>query len=98
MAENPTSSRTMNRTFGAPSGAFGGSNGDQSGVESRMSVLMTPPNGLADMATISSRPAGAQGPAAGCGLVGPYRAGWRPGPTPSSSDPSEVAISARGDR
>jgi hypothetical protein len=35
------------RTFGAPSGAFGGMNGSQSGVESRMSVLMTPVNGVA---------------------------------------------------
>src|SRR5580692_11391530 len=46
MAENPTSSSTMQTTFGAPSGALAGSNGSQSGVESRMSTLIVPLNGL----------------------------------------------------
>src|SRR5581483_5313721 len=32
--------------FGAPVGAFGASNGAQSGVESRISTLMTPLNGI----------------------------------------------------
>src|SRR5208283_3245485 len=45
-AEKPTSSRTMRTTFGAPAGAFGGSNGLQSGTESRISMLITPWNGL----------------------------------------------------
>jgi hypothetical protein len=46
IAENPTSSSTMYRTLGAPSGATGCMYGAQSGTESRMSMLMTPWNGL----------------------------------------------------
>src|SRR5215470_4363897 len=46
MAENPTSSSTMQTTLGAPSGAVGGSKGVQSGTESLMSMLMVPLNAL----------------------------------------------------
>ena len=46
IAENPVSSSTMYRTLGAPSGATGCMYGAQSGTESRMSMLMTPWNGL----------------------------------------------------
>src|SRR3954467_7795912 len=46
MAEKPTSSSTTYRTLGEPGGAFGCSYGAQSGVESRMSRLMVPLNGV----------------------------------------------------
>src|ERR1022692_4664222 len=46
MAENPTSSSTMETTLGAPAGAVGGSNGVQSGTESLTSTLIVPLNGL----------------------------------------------------
>src|SRR6266480_7542063 len=46
MAAKPTSSQTMKRTLGAPSGAVGCSYGSQSGLESRISRLTTPLNGL----------------------------------------------------
>ena len=46
MAEKPTSSRTTYSTLGAPSGASGWVYGSQSGVESLMSMLTVPANGL----------------------------------------------------
>src|SRR6266571_7219640 len=46
MAAKPTSSQTMKRTLGAPSGAVGCRYGSQSGLESRISRLTTPLNGL----------------------------------------------------
>src|SRR2546421_4083971 len=47
MAAKPTSSQTMKRTLGAPSGAVGCRYGSQSGLESRISRLTIPLNGLA---------------------------------------------------
>jgi hypothetical protein len=46
IAENPTSSRTTYNTLGAPWGAVGCRYGSQSGVESLMSMLTVPLNGL----------------------------------------------------
>src|SRR5437773_1949336 len=46
MAAKPTSSQTMKSTLGAPSGAVGCKYGSQSGLESRISRLTTPLNGL----------------------------------------------------
>src|SRR5947209_469365 len=46
MAAKPTSSQTIKRTLGAPSGAVGCRYGSQSGLESRISRLTTPLNGL----------------------------------------------------
>ena len=46
IAEKPTSSRTTYSTFGAPSGGTGCAYGSQSGVDSWMSVLIVPLNGL----------------------------------------------------
>src|SRR3954469_9655881 len=60
MAENPTSSSTTYTTLAAPSGALGGSNGDQSGTESRMSVLITPLNGLPIIGSSGLLPGGAR--------------------------------------
>src|SRR5262249_59641052 len=46
IAEKPTSSRTTYSTLGAPPGAIGCLYGSQSGVESLMSMLTVPLNGL----------------------------------------------------
>src|SRR4051794_16632589 len=87
----------MYTTFGAPSGALGASKGDQSGTDSRMSVLMTPLNGvLMTIDTPRGAPRGQWGthvPGTGVATVGVCRRRPRH-PSAGREDRGPVALHA----